>query len=372
MHEGCFESRIPRPLIVRFGAMGDMVILTAAIRALHQRFGSPIDVACSGRWVRPLLEGQPGVGSVYTLYTRRIPYALNPQQWMFVRRLRARGVGPVWIYQTDDVSHSLIARAGYDATWCVTHRDYLARLGEHSVDNLLRMTMATPAALSSSHSVVSAQYAPHLCVAEVWREDARAWLANRGLKDRPIVLIQAGNKRTMRLGSRRRKSNQKYWPESNWARVIDQVHALTPDAAIILLGVRFEAALNRAILRHTKTRAAVNAAGDVPIRRLLALSAQALGMISVDTGPAHIAAAVGCPLVVLFGSKPPSFHSPRGDASPVEVVTGSPAAEGPMLGITPAAVTTAWERILRSTQIAGTAQTNSNLNSPDTTVANAH
>ena len=69
MHEGCSESRIARPLIVRFGAMGDMVILTAAIRALHQRFGSPIDVACSGRWVRPLLEGQPGVG-VCTCFTR--------------------------------------------------------------------------------------------------------------------------------------------------------------------------------------------------------------------------------------------------------------------------------------------------------------
>ena len=151
------------------------------------------------------------------LYTRKIPYALNPQQWLFVRRLRARGVGPVWIYQIDDVSYSLIARAGYDATWCVTHRDYLARLGEHSVDNLVRMTMATPAALSSSHSAVSAQYAPHLCIAEAWREDARAWLASRGLKDRPIVLIQAGNKRTMRLGSRRRKRNEKYWPESNWA-----------------------------------------------------------------------------------------------------------------------------------------------------------
>jgi heptosyltransferase-3 len=192
------------------------------------------------------------------------------------------------------------------------------------------------------------------------------------VSDRPIVLIQAGNKRTMRLGSRRRKRNEKYWPESNWATVIDHVHALTPDAAIILLGVRLESALNRAILRHTRTSAAFDAAGDVPIRRLLALSAQALGMISVDTGPAHVAAAVGCPLVVLFGTKHPSFYAPRGEASTVEVVAGSPDAERPMLDITPAAVTTAWERVLHATEVARTAHTQGTVDSPRMIVADAH
>jgi Glycosyltransferase family 9 (heptosyltransferase) len=67
-------------------------------------------------------------------------------------------------------------------------------------------------------------------------------------------------------------------------------------------------------------------------------------MISVDTGPAHVAAAIGCPLVVLFGSRHPSFYAPRGEVSSVEVVAGSTSAERPMLDITPADVTIAWER----------------------------
>jgi heptosyltransferase-3 len=184
------------------------------------------------------------------------------------------------------------------------------------------------------------------------------------LSDRPIVLIQAGNKRTMRLGSRRRKRNEKYWPESHWGVVIDQVHALTPDAAIILLGVRLESALNRAILRRTRTKAAFDAAGEVPIPRLLGLSAQALGIISVDTGPAHVAAAVGCPLVVLFGAKHPSFYAPRGEAATVEIVAGPPDSERPMLHIRPAAVTSAWERVLLATEGARTAQIQSNSRRP--------
>ena len=54
-----FQNSQP-PLIVRFGAMGDMVILTALIRALHDRLDTGIDIACGG-WVRPLLDSQPGV-----------------------------------------------------------------------------------------------------------------------------------------------------------------------------------------------------------------------------------------------------------------------------------------------------------------------
>jgi len=51
-----------RPLIVRFGSMGDVVISLALIHALHKRFGAPVDVISSGSWTKPLLESQPGVG----------------------------------------------------------------------------------------------------------------------------------------------------------------------------------------------------------------------------------------------------------------------------------------------------------------------
>ena len=33
-----------RPLVVRFGAMGDMVIVLGLIESLYRRFGVPVDV----------------------------------------------------------------------------------------------------------------------------------------------------------------------------------------------------------------------------------------------------------------------------------------------------------------------------------------
>ena len=54
---------------------------------------------------------------------------------------------------------------------------------------------------------------------------------------------------------------------------------------------------------------------------LPALLAGHQALISVDTGPAHIAAAVGCPLLVFFGPSDPAVFAPWGKG-PVEVLAG--------------------------------------------------
>ena len=58
-------SSPPRPLLVRFGAMGDLVLVQPMIRLLSERFGAPVDILSAGGWVRPLYEGQPGVGEIF-------------------------------------------------------------------------------------------------------------------------------------------------------------------------------------------------------------------------------------------------------------------------------------------------------------------
>ena len=47
-------------------------------------------------------------------------------------------------------------------------------------------------------------------------------------------------------------------------------------------------------------------------------------MISVDTGPAHAAAALGLPLVVLYGAESPAYWLPRGPAGTAVVGLGGP------------------------------------------------
>jgi len=89
----------------------------------------------------------------------------------------------------------------------------------------------------------------------------------------------------------------------------------------------------------------VTARGTGYVPRLIALAARAQGMISVDTGPAHVAAAVGCPVVTLFGKMSPDNYSPRGPKANVLCLTGRFEGEQSMLGITPQEVLKAWERL---------------------------
>src|SRR5580693_9517888 len=104
----------PRPLVVRFGALGDMVILTVAIRHLHERFGQPVDLLASGSWTWPLLHDQPGVGNIFLIGSRKRPYWLSPDQHRLVRRLRARGAGPTWLFDHDNrKTCGLLVHAGW-------------------------------------------------------------------------------------------------------------------------------------------------------------------------------------------------------------------------------------------------------------------
>ena len=100
---------------------------------------------------------------------------------------------------------------------------------------------------------------------------------------------------------RQRASNSKYWPEERWAAVIEALLRRDSRMVVVLLGVPAEASLNEDIASLVESDRVVNVARELPIPRLLALQERAVGMISVDTGPAHSAAALGCPLVVLFG-----------------------------------------------------------------------
>ena len=86
------------------------------------------------------------------------------------------------------------------------------------------------------------------------------------------------------------------------------------------------------------------------MRRLLALLRLAHSCISVDTGPAHIAAALNCPLVVLFGKANPGRFRPVAANSPVQVLQGfaDPAhSTEPDIGhITVEQVMTAWQEAI--------------------------
>ncbi len=336
-----------RPLIVRFGALGDMVLLTVLIRHLHKRFGQPVDIMASGGWARPLLQEQPGVGDIYVLRSRNTPYWLSSEQRAMVQLLRNRGRGPTWLADMENGKTTwLLTRAGWrPEDWC--HYEGLQDVpGPHFCDLFLRFAYRNPPGIGGEDLPLNATDAySELHVADTQRTELQQWLTSKGLCDRPMILIQVGNKRTMRRGLRQRASNTKYWPEHNWATVLRRLRDLHPDHAILMLGVPQEAALNDEILQMAGIGKAINVAHELPIPRLKALCETATGVISVDTGPAHVAAAMNAPVVTLFGKANPLIYAPRGRNAKAVTLTGVHAGEPSMLGIAPDDVLSAWQQL---------------------------
>ena len=86
-----------------------------------------------------------------------------------------------------------------------------------------------------------------------------------------------------------------------------------------MLGVPSEHELNEDVRLRVNDPAVINVANELPMPRLLALLERAAALVSVDTGPAHAAAALGLPQVVLFGAADPFVPAGLAPAPPLEI-----------------------------------------------------
>jgi heptosyltransferase-2/heptosyltransferase-3 len=310
------------PLVCRFGAFGDMVMITPLLRQLYLRCGRACDIVAIGGWNKPLFEQMPYVRNVFTIDSRSTPYWFNSSQRELVRTLKAHQHQYVWVCETSKRSYRLLARAGIGRNNSVNQLDLSPLKGEHYCEKWLRLGNISPPGFDYPQDD-SAPLDTELFVSEHELQECRRWLQTRGLNPAaPLVCVQAGSKRTTRRGRADRLSNTKYWHEDNWAEVIDAVTGSLPGAQVLLCGVQAEIDMCEAIRQRCQSAAVQIVADDLPIRRLLALLSIAHSCISVDTGPAHAAAALNCPLVVLFGKASPARFRPVSSGSPVRVIVG--------------------------------------------------
>jgi heptosyltransferase-2/heptosyltransferase-3 len=103
----------------------------------------------------------------------------------------------------------------------------------------------------------------------------------------------------------------KHWQEDKWARVADTL-AGQLDAKIVLTGGDHELPLVRRIANQMEQTACIMA-GDTGVGQLAALFKRALVVLGPDSGPLHLAVAVGTPTVTLYGPADPVEFGPWGN-----------------------------------------------------------
>ncbi|MBV8495495.1 MAG: glycosyltransferase family 9 protein [Gammaproteobacteria bacterium] len=377
-----------QPIVIWLGRVGDMILLSALVGILHRRYGAPCHVIGAGAWPAEIYAVHGDVARVSCLH-RYTAFLLDPAWWRTLRLLRATRSDPVYVCEYDPRKLARVRRllrfAGVDPRRCLfitddaappAHRvdtpaDVDAALphtfkpsAAHWVDRLVRFGGLTPPAFDAGAypcpPSTAPCAAPRLEVSAAAGTECDAWIASRGLSGQPLVLVQPGNRRTMR-GARLdlARDDDKAWPLERWGQLLRGIHAQLPQAAIVLCGAPRESLLLGWIAAAAQLACVVPA--ELPLSRLLALCARAHSMISVDTGPAHAAAALSLPLVVLFGAHSQAEWLPRSPTGSPVVGIGGPPHSSRLDAIAVETVLAAWRGLPAAPAAAGDSQRGGDL-----------
>ncbi len=243
--------------------LGDTVMAVPALRALRAALGDA-RILLAGPWA-PLLAGQ-GLADVLVAHPRggarrRIGYARGGRSWLL-----SDPVAPPdpRLHQADE--YGLLVE----------------RLGARVADGVPRLQ--PPSAGSAE------------------RARARALLAEAAAHGGrgPVVGVHLGAE----FGS------AKVWPRE---RVVEFCRALRASGGSpVLLGAPADVRAAEAVRAEVPTPSLVGR--DSPAL-LPALLAELDALVAGDTGVAHLAAALGRPVVALFGPTDPAWSAPRGPAT---------------------------------------------------------
>ncbi len=280
-----------RLLVVRLGSLGDLVHTLPAVSAIHRTF--------------PRLEIDWLVDAVHQEFLALVPIltsvvsltAPNLDGWLDVRRrLRARKYDAALDFQ------GLVKSAA------------LSRLsGATRVMGFDRASLREPAAAVLYRERVAVGTGGHVIqknlrlAAAAGAQTATAEFPIRPVESAALVAVLASGASPFALLNPGAAWPNKRWPADRFGRLAAWLRDQHGLRSIALWGPG-EEALADAIV--TTSSGAAMLAPPTQLTDLVALSRAARLLVSGDTGPTHIAAAVGTPVVALFGPTDPVRNGP--------------------------------------------------------------
>ncbi len=288
-------------LLIRLRSLGDIVLTTPALEALHDwRPDLRIVVAVEPAFAA-VLEGNPSVDEIFRvgrflptaarLAARRFPLTLNQHGGPTSALLTAATLSPVRVAwqrtQFSFLSSVLVSRPKvYFGRRVHTAEQRISQLWQIGLPRgpvpPARVYPQSDALAASGEMLTGLGVAP----------------------DHPYAVLQPG----AAFATRR-------WSPANFSRLAEWLAARWKLTPVVLLGPR-ERELGAEVRRLFHQPLVIVEGLD--LRRMIALVSRARLFVGQDTGPTHVAAAAGCPVVDIFGSSNPVYWRPW--ATPSRVV----------------------------------------------------
>ena len=307
------QNKHPRHiLVIRLDLIGDLVLSMTTVRALkHSYPDTAIDLLALPASAKVVM-GDPDLNEIITYdpnIWRRPKALIQIKNWRntynLLSHLRARdydiavSVFGRWAGILAVLSGAKrrvgFGRESYPGLMTDNVRGYHWRFGDHKheVDYCLKLARAAGAITST------ADRTPHLYVDPVAHQQLEQLLEREGIvPEKPFIACHISSN----------NGQSKRWPIPYWAILIDKL-IRGQNAQVILTGAPDDKPLIEWVTRQMQERA-INLAGKTSLPQLVALLKRANLLISGDSGPMHIAAAVGTPLIAIHGPTDPALSGP--------------------------------------------------------------
>lgn len=308
-----------RVLVIRLGAVGDVVRALAAVGLLRRERGDVRVGWLAGEGSRALVEKNPAVDEVFVLERRPPPGGSGGRRgWLrsasalrgrlcagrFDVALDLQGTlkGAAWALASGARRRVGFARGvAREGSWLLggerVRPPAQARSRLRQFAALVRALGVEADLSADGRPVPLPDLAPR-------REAAARWLAGQGLDRRPWVLVCPGSSKSQAF---------KRWPAARFAEVGRRLVAR--GVGVVIGWGPGEEALAEEVEAGCLGGAERAPAGD--LLDLAALASLARAFVGNDSGPMHLAWAAGTPVVAIFGPTDPELNAPPGDRNRV-------------------------------------------------------
>lgn len=290
-------ANAPRVLLIRRRYLGDIVLLGSVLRNLRLHWPAARLTVLTEPAYAGVLPLNPDADSA-------LAFPAGAGGWLrFLRELRRGRFTHVLDFDNTDRT-ALVTRLSGAAVRAAFDRELIPFRHRWVYTCAARVTNA----FYDSHHITDTYLAlPAALGVPVPSREVRLVPAEADLAAARRLIPRGGNKVLVHPGTR---SPFRLWPVERYAAVCDQLQDRL-DAQVFLVAGPGEAGVIAAIREKARSHLVVLEPSR-HVGRFAALAAQCDTLLCHDSGPMHVAAAVGTPVVALFGSQNAVIWRPLG------------------------------------------------------------